>query len=291
MSETAPNRAAAPAKEPAKAVPATTILLLRPSRAGDAASPLEVFMVVRHHQIDFASGAIVFPGGKVEAADGDPRLRARCAGADGLDDEALAFRVGGIREAFEECGVLLARRRGESGLVPGAALGPLKARWQEKLAKDEATIVDMVEAEDLVLACDALVPYSHWITPVFVPRRFDTWFFLAVAPVDQLAEHDGGESVDSVWVRPADVLEDGEAGRRTMLFPTKLNLMQLAESATVDAAVAAHRGRVVPTILPKVERRGEQRILSVGRESGYKLYEIEMTPERPMAMKVDPASV
>ena len=69
-------------KEPSPPRPATTVLLLRPSVKGDANSPLEVFMVVRHHAIDSFSGALVFPGGKLEDADGDEKLRARCGGAE-----------------------------------------------------------------------------------------------------------------------------------------------------------------------------------------------------------------
>ena len=103
-----------PKKVPALPRPATTVLLLRPSVAGDMASPIEVFMVVRHHQIDAFSGALVFPGGKLEEADGDPRLRALCGGADGISDGELKFRVAGVREAFEECGILLAHKRGQA---------------------------------------------------------------------------------------------------------------------------------------------------------------------------------
>ena len=169
------------------------MLLLRPSKPGDAASPLEVFMVVRHHQIDSFSGALVFPGGKLEDADGDKALRARCGGADKNDDAELKFRVAGVREAFEECGVLLARKRGQRALIAAADLKAIETKWRAKLAKDEASIVDMVEAEDLEIATDLMTPYAHWITPTFVPKRFDTWFFLAEAPEDQIALHDGSE--------------------------------------------------------------------------------------------------
>src|SRR5215471_18239601 len=132
-------------KEPPAPRPATTVLLLRPSAPGDMASPLEVFMVVRHHQIDAFSGALVFPGGKLEAADGDQRLRARCGGAAKCSDEELKFRVAGVREAFEECGILLARKRGQRALVAAVDLEGIEQRWRAKLAKDEASIVDLVE--------------------------------------------------------------------------------------------------------------------------------------------------
>ena len=202
MNETKKQLAEArPAPEPR---PATTVLLVRPSQPGDAGSPLEVFMVVRHHKIDAFSGALVFPGGKLEDADGDPRLRARCGGADKIADGELKFRVAGVREAFEECGILLARKRGQRALIAAADLSAIEEKWRAKLAKDEASIVDLVEAEDLEIATDLMVPFAHWITPTFAPRRFDTWFFLAEAPEDQIALHDGSESVElGVDRRPA----------------------------------------------------------------------------------------
>ena len=91
-----------------------------------------------------------------------------------------------MREAFEECGILLARKRGQRAVVAAAELKGIEARWRAKLAKDEATIVDLAEAEDLEIATDLMTPFAHWITPTFAPRRFDTWFFLAEAPEDQV---------------------------------------------------------------------------------------------------------
>ena len=90
---------------PAPAVPSATILLVR-----DAPGGLEVFMVVRHHAVDTASGASVFPGGKVAPGDRDPALRALCDGAEGLSAAGLALAVAAIRESFEECGVIQAAR-------------------------------------------------------------------------------------------------------------------------------------------------------------------------------------
>src|SRR5215218_10085056 len=101
MSETPSPVPARPA-EPAPARPAATVLLVR-----DGAAGLEVFMVVRHREIEFAGGALVFPGGRVEEAD------AALAG----DDPLGAFRVAGIRETLEECGVLLAREPGAAEMI------------------------------------------------------------------------------------------------------------------------------------------------------------------------------
>jgi len=244
---------------------AATILLVR-----DGPTGLEVFMVQRHHKIDFATGAMVFPGGKVEPGDADPRLRARCGGADGLDDDALTVRVGAIRETFEECGVLLARPRGSSALVAADRLRELEARWRDRLNRDEAGLAEVVLAEDLELACDLLVPFAHWVTPEMVPKRFDTYFFLVAAPPDQVALHDGGESVDSVWTTAQHALAEAEAGRRTIIFPTLMNLNLLGLGHDVGDALARTRARAVVTVRPALTRTPDGKPeLRIPPEAGY----------------------
>jgi 8-oxo-dGTP pyrophosphatase MutT (NUDIX family) len=266
-------------KEPAPPRPATTVLLVRPSQPGDAGSPLEVFMVVRHHKIDAFSGALVFPGGKLEDADGDARLRARCGGADKIADGELKFRIAGVREAFEECGVLLARKRGQRNLIAAADLLGIEQKWRAKLAKDEASIVDLVESEDLEIATDLMVPFAHWITPTFAPRRFDTWFFLAEAPEDQIALHDGSESVDSVWIRPQNAIDEATAGRRTLVHATTKNLELLTEAVTVAEALSQTSQRKVVTVQPWVEERDGKRFLRIPEGAGYRNLVREMPPQ------------
>jgi 8-oxo-dGTP pyrophosphatase MutT (NUDIX family) len=257
-------------KEAAPPRPATTVLLLRPSKRGDVASPLEVFMVVRHHQIDSFSGALVFPGGKLEDADGDKRLRARSGGPDKISDDDLKFRIAGVREAFEECGVLLARKRGQKTLIAAADLKPIEERWRAKLAKDEANILDLVEAEDLELATELMTPFAHWITPTFAPKRFDTWFFLAEAPADQVALHDGSESTDSVWIGAEEAIDEAKAGKRTLVHATQKNLELLAEGGPVAGALAQAAKRKVVTVQPWVETKDGKRYLHIPPDAGYR---------------------
>jgi 8-oxo-dGTP pyrophosphatase MutT (NUDIX family) len=259
-----------PKKGPAPPRPATTVLLVRPSKPGDMGSPLEVFMVVRHHKIDAFSGALVFPGGKLEDADGDARLRARCGGADSIADSELKFRIAGVREAFEECGVLLARKRGQRAVIAAADLKAIEEKWRARLAKDEASIVDLVEAEDLEIATDLMVPFAHWITPTFAPRRFDTWFFLAEAPEDQIALHDGSESVDSVWIAAQQAIDEATAGRRTLVHATTKNLELLAEGGTVTGAISQATERKIVTVQPWVESRDGKRYLHIPPDAGYR---------------------
>jgi 8-oxo-dGTP pyrophosphatase MutT (NUDIX family) len=234
--------------EPATPRPASTILLLRDGQAG-----LETFMVVRHHEIDFASGALVFPGGRMEAA--DEELAVRIASADPL----APFKVAAIREAFEECGVLLSRAEGEDALVSAARVNTLDRA---------APFASLMAQERLVLALDALVPFAHWITPDFVPKRFDTHFFLALAPADQALAHDGREAVDSVWITPKEAL--AEHGRRyKLLFPTHRNLWKLSAHADAASALAAARATPVVTVQPEKVTVDGGPGLRIPAEAGY----------------------
>ena len=254
------------------ALPSATILLVRDGEPG-----LEVFMVERHHQIDFATGALVFPGGKLEENDRHPSLRGRVSGAEGLDDEALALRVGGIRETFEESGVLLARRRGAAELLPAAELAGIEARHREALCKNTRGIEAVAEEEDLELACECMVPFAHWITPEFMPKRFDTWFFLAVAPPDQVALHDGHESVDSLWTTPGAALAAGERKERTVIFPTRMNLRKLGQSTSTAEALEAARRAPPVTVFPRIEKTPSGPVMRIPAEAGYGIEEIPVS--------------
>jgi 8-oxo-dGTP pyrophosphatase MutT (NUDIX family) len=178
----------------ATARPAATLLLLRHGAAG-----IEVFMVVRHHAIDFGSGALVFPGGRVEET--DHRLaerKADCPNPSGLDVATMAFRIAAIRETFEECGVLLARPCGSLQLVDAATLERLEHQHRAALNAGSMSFDEVLASEELLPAPDLLVHFAHWITPAEQPKRYDTQFFLAEAPVEQLAVHDGHEAVESI---------------------------------------------------------------------------------------------
>jgi len=251
-------------------IPAATILMLR-----DGSDGLEVFMVVRHHQIDFASGALVFPGGKLASGDTVPPVRNLCDGEGGLDDTQLALRVAAIREAFEESGVLLARDS-SGAVIAGDRLSGLEAD-RPLLDKGDLKIGDFLAREELRLACDLLQPYSHWITPKMMPKRFDTHFYLAVAPADHVAMHDGSEGVDSVWINPQTALAEAEAGKRTIIFPTRMNLEKLAESASVAEALEAARSREIVTVEPQIEDRDGTPMLTIPAAAGYSLTEIALS--------------
>ena len=233
-------------------------------------------MVTRHQQIDFASGATVFPGGKVNVGDEDPRVRDCCSGVDGLSNEQLSLRVAAIREAFEESGILLARRRGESAFIDKTLAADIGARYRTKLDKAEIGIHTMLAAEDLELACEHLIPFAHWITPTFVAKRFNTHFFVAAAPTEQIAIHDGKETIDASWINPIEALSQAQSGARTMVVATKMNVHKLAASNSVAAALGVARSQPVVTVVPELVQSNGQRRLRIPVEAGYGQTEIEL---------------
>ena len=252
---------------------ASTVLLLRDG----AKDEIEVFMMVRHHEIDFNSGALVFPGGSLEAGDQEIISRPELySGGERLDAAALSFRIAAIRETFEESGILLAHSRESNALVDAKRAAGIEASSRTLLSEGKIAFAKVLADNGLMLALDELVPYAHWITPEGMPKRFDTWFFLAAAPPEQAGAHDGRESTDSVWLSPREALKGGESGRFKLPFPTTRNLIRLGKQPSVAAALGDARGRRIVTVMPVMTKLGGGRQLRIPREAGYdgELFEV-----------------
>ena len=245
--------------EPVLIRPAATIMLVRDD------PHFQVLMVKRHHQIDFASGALVFPGGKIHAGDHDPAWRDWAVGWDQFDAEQRALRVAAIREVYEEAGVLLALDRAGEPFTGDDRAGAAR----EAISKDQRSFLDLVRELDLRLALDALTVFARWITPNMMPKRFDTWFYLARADSDQLAVCDGWETVDVEWIAPGEAIRLAAAGERTVIFPTRMNLQLLAEAGDGPDAIARAITRPLVTVEPVVERREGGSVLVIPPDAGY----------------------
>jgi 8-oxo-dGTP pyrophosphatase MutT (NUDIX family) len=232
----------------ASAVPTrdgATVMLVRDGPHPDR--PLEVFMLRRHPRTAFGS-VHVFPGGVVDESDHAPALEPHCPG---LTDEDASTRLGvarggrafwiaAIRESFEEAGVLLAR--GPDGQPIRFDGHPdVQARFdahRRAVHAGHRTLLDVLEAEQLVLAVDCVRYVAHWITPEGEPKLFDTRFFLARAPQGQAYAHDESELIGSEWVRPADALDRHRRGDFPMIGPTAVCLRDIGRSATSDELLA-----------------------------------------------------
>ena len=247
--------------EVVKPYPAATVVLLR-----DGPQGVEVFMVRRHHQIDFAGGALVFPGGKV--APDDEQLARKWA----PDDPLAAFRVAAIRELFEESGLLLAKPRAAGNGEADASVDRLRT----ELAQAGASFEELLEAVGAVLELDALLPFAHWITPEMMPKRFDTHFFLARMRGDAQLRHDGGETVDSLWITPGDAIVAAQDGRHTIIWPTLMNLQKLTGHATIDSLWAATGSAPIVTVLPRLVDTPQGKRMRIPPEAGYEHWEVDL---------------
>jgi len=194
---------------------------------------LHVLMMERTRRAVFGPGATVFPGGAVDADDCDERAYARIVGLDdreasaaqGLPSGGLGFRMAAARECFEEAGIILARDAMNGQLAAHDAA--LEAE-RDRLNAGTLSFVDLLESRSLVLAAKELRLFSHWLTPVGAPRRYNTWFFVAPAPEGEDGAHDNNELVASGWVRPADALAQHRADEIDLIFPTEMSLRVLA---------------------------------------------------------------
>jgi 8-oxo-dGTP pyrophosphatase MutT (NUDIX family) len=246
------------AQKPVAPVPAATMLLLRDD------PEFEVLMVKRHHQIDFASGALVFPGGKPSAGDEDPRWANHCTGWGTFDQSQRTLRIAAIREAYEEAGILLAHNNDG---IEFEGVCDLESR--QAVERGTRKFLDVVREAGVLLRLDGLTEFARWVTPTFMNKRFDTHFFVVRAPDRQIAACDGYETVDAEWLSPRKALQLAEAGERTIIFPTRLNLQLLAEAASAEDCVAKAYAREIVTVLPEIVQRDGRKVLTIPENAGY----------------------
>jgi len=240
------------------------VVLLRQGSDG-----VETFLMRRHDAIAFMGGAHVFPGGRVEPSDCDLRYTAVADGVEAIaarmpaepPDAALGFHVAAIRETFEEAAVLLART---SDGAPVSLPDVNEAiRHRQSVAAGATALLDLAREAGWRLALDELVYFAHWVTPRIESRRFDTRFFLAVAPVNQIASHDAAETTEGVWLRPSHAIARCLEGEIALPPPTWTTLRWLEPFATVDDACAWAREKPVPRIEPGFIVRGESRLVTL----------------------------
>jgi 8-oxo-dGTP pyrophosphatase MutT (NUDIX family) len=249
--------------------PAATVVLLR-----EADGRLEALMMRRGAGLAFMGGMWVFPGGRVEPHDCSAGSLARLLhdardaglaelrtmdGAELEFEAAAGMYVAACREAFEEAGVLLAcSASGEPcDAATAARLGPLRG----EVVRDPTAFTRMLEAEDLFLDTRQLVYWSHWITPSFEPKRFDTRFFVARVPPGQAASADLSELTEHAWVEAAIATAALEQGEIRLVPPTLLTLEDLADChrrhGSLGAMLAAEAGRPTPPVMPRIELSAE----------------------------------
>ncbi|MEV5693109.1 NUDIX hydrolase [Micromonospora globbae] len=232
---------------------AATVLLLRP-----AGADFEVYLIRRVAAMTFG-GMYAFPGGGVDRSDSQTHLDwAGPAPADwgtrlGLaPDAAQAVVCAAAREVFEEAGVLLAGADATS--VVGDVSGDDWESARVALEQRRSGFAEFLAERGLTLRSDLLLPWSRWITPEFEPRRFDTYFFVALLPEGQRTRDVSGEADRTLWVRPADAVTRAEAGELAMLPPTLVTLGEVAAAGDLSGVVRAAAVRDAATpVTPTLE--------------------------------------
>ena len=232
--------------EPAPARDAATVIVIR--------DPIEILMLKRPGTMNFAAGAYVFPGGRVDAADADPRIGwhgpspAEFGAALGASpDEARGLVIAAVRETYEESGVLLA------GTPDGGTVLPAGAGWtadRAALNAGELSFPDFLVQRGLVILADRIVPWARWITPEAESRRYDTRFFAALMPPGQTADGHLAEADTIAWVDPAGALDRARAREIMLLPPTATTLGEFARAG--DTAAFLRQPRAIAPIQPVV---------------------------------------
>jgi endoribonuclease LACTB2 len=225
-----PSRSTDDGQPPAPARPAATVVLLRPGSRATSRGP-EVLLTLRPDSMAFGGGLHVFPGGRVELADADPRILGRSRDGD-------AHRVAAIRELFEEVGILVADRA--DGLPAGSNpdLAAALPRLRAAIAAGELDLVTILERHDLTLATDRLIPIGRWQTPRAYPRRFDARFFAVELPDGAVLDLAPREVAGHAWLTPAHALAAMADGEIQLWPPTSTTLQRLERAPDIDAVRA-----------------------------------------------------
>ncbi|MFE0243135.1 NUDIX hydrolase [[Kitasatospora] papulosa] len=247
---------------------AATVMLLRDDPSGPGAVGPSVHMLRRRTSMAFAGGAYAYPGGGVDPRDDDhlvgwagPSLET-WAGRLGVATpaEAQAVVCAAVRETYEEAGVLLAGPSADT--VVSDTTG---ADWEadrEALVARDLSFAGFLDRRGLVLRSDLLAAWARWITPAFEPRRYDTWFFVAVLPEGQRTRNVSTEADRTVWIRPGDAADGYDRGELLMMPPTVATLRALRPYGTASEALEAADSQSLVPVLAEARMEGDELVLS-----------------------------
>ncbi len=228
---------------------ATVILLRRAAPKG-----FEVFLTRRPDTMPFLGGMYCYPGGAVIKEDYGSRVIERSWGVTGdqarkrigahfSPQKALGFWIAGIRELFEEVGVLLAVDPSGARVLMSRTRAKRLAQNRHALLNKSLSFVALLENEDLCCDLSSLAYLSHWQTPAHTSLRFDTRFFLVALPEDQTPMSTSYEVAHSLWLTPDRAIQLFERGELPLIFPTFATLRMLADFETLESVFKDFDGR------------------------------------------------
>jgi 8-oxo-dGTP pyrophosphatase MutT (NUDIX family) len=264
---------------------ATTILLRNKEPEG-----FEVFLLKRHEKNSFMGGNYVYPGGRVDREDGSLEM---CSFSEGVTleeaqmilgraispEESVAHWIAGIRELFEEAGVLLAYdQQGKLLQLKGREERERFLRYRESLQKNKISICEMARKENLRFALDQLHYYAHWITPEARSERFDTRFFLTRYPLGQEATHDQKETTAGAWLTPQKALEENLTGEVVLSPPTLKTLEDLSRFENIEEIFHSLKKEDIQPILPILTKISDHPLLVFPWDAEYEIFQKGQIP-------------
>ena len=264
---------------------ATTILLRNKEPEG-----FEVFLLKRHEKSSFMGGNYVYLGGRVDREDGSLEI---CSFSKGITlneaqmilgraispEESFAHWIAGIRELFEEAGVLLAYdQKGKLLQLKDREERKRFLHYRESLQKDKISICEMAQKENLLFALDQLHYYAHWITPESRSERFDTRFFLTRDPSGQEATHDQKETTAGAWLTPQKALEDNLIGEVVLSPPTLKTLEDLSRFKSIEEIFNSLKREDIQPILPILTKISDHPLLVFPWDPEYEIFQKGQIP-------------
>lgn len=228
---------------------ASTIIVARPDGRGE----VEVLMTRRPSNMQVLGGFVVFPGGGVEEVDWSDRMLLRCRGllpaqaqqilgTDMTPEQSMGHWVAAVRELFEEAGLHFFVS--DSGIAADVAENGVPERLAEKreaLSKGRLDLPGLLESEQLFCDVGRLAYFFHRVTPDKHAFRFDTRFYLAALPENQIPLTSSEEVAETLWIAPEAAIEQSESGHFPMMPPTVIALRMLAQHGSWQNLISAYR--------------------------------------------------
>ncbi|PCI51350.1 MAG: hypothetical protein COB49_02280 [Alphaproteobacteria bacterium] len=251
-------------KDMQKPKDSASVLVIRDGEVHPVYGTLQILMVKRHKNIKFAGGAYVFPGGKLDPADKALEESDQKSSLQNISTEFRGLRYAALREAFEETGLII-------GTIDGAPIGEelrksIDQKYRADFLSGAITLAEFLDRTGIVLDMNDCYPFAHWITPKVYPIRFDTRFYLTVAPEGQIPSPDGHEITHVEWMHPMTLVEESDG---VLMFPTMMNLKKLGQAKCVAEALELLAAREIITVTPEVITGDKVRFRKIPDEAGY----------------------
>jgi 8-oxo-dGTP pyrophosphatase MutT (NUDIX family) len=265
---------------------AATVILLREKKP----EGFEVFLLKRHEKSSFMGGNFVYPGGRVDREDGSMELCSYSRGTTFEDahrilgrtlspEESFAHWIAGIRELFEEAGILLAyHHTGNPFEYKNEEYRQRVIDYRDQLQMGKTTICRIAKEANILLAIDQLYYYAHWITPEARPERFDTRFFLARHPEGQEASYDRKETIEGIWMVPRKALEENSKGKMALSPPTLKTLEDLSRYETIEEVFNSLIEKDIKPILPILTKTSNEPTILFPWDPEYEAFQKEKFP-------------